>query len=100
MVEVTEAARQYLLARLADSGAEGGCFRIVAFEDHGYSLAEGKPKPKDLVLRHGDRVILAVEPDIAKALDGWVLDVEDSPSEEQKLLMIPAPGAPGSAPES
>jgi len=93
-MEVTEAARDYLTDRLADSDLDGGCFRIVADSNRTYSLEEGAQEPTDVVIDHAGRTILAYANDLEDRLDGWVLDVEGLPGEDRQLLMMPAQDFP------
>ncbi len=94
MLEVTEAARDYLADRIAERDPEEACFRIIPKDGRGFTLEEGELQPSDIVIRHDGRPILALEPDVAERLDGWVLDVEGLPGEEQQLLLMPAPDFP------
>ena len=95
MLEVTEAAREYLVGRLAGQDPDNACFRITPTDEQSYTLEEAGPEPADLIIRHEGRAILALEPEMAGKLDGWVLDVEGRPGDDQKLLLMPAPDLPG-----
>jgi hypothetical protein len=94
MLEVTEAAREYLLDRLNDSGDDTSCFRIVESAEQTFALESGAREPADVVVEHSGQTILAVEPGLVDTLQGWVLDVEGLPGEDQQLLMIPAQDFP------
>ena len=95
MLEVTEAAREYLLGRLADQDPDDTCFRITPTDGQSFSLEQAGPEPADLIMRHEGRAILALEPEMAEELAGWVLDVEGLPGDDQQLLLMPAPDFPG-----
>jgi hypothetical protein len=77
MVQVTEAARRLLLDNLTrafippDTG-----YRLTPTKD-GFRLRLDGLSKKDLVVREGDRVLLLVEADLDKQLDGMVLDLGD-----------------------
>lgn len=94
MLEVTEAAREYLLDRLNETGEDSSCFRIVESGKQTFALESGSQEPADVVVEHSGQTILAVEPGLVDTLQGWVLDVEGRPGEEQQLLMIPAQDFP------
>ena len=95
MLEVTAAAREYLVGRLADQDPDEACFRITPTDGQSYTLEEAGPEPADLIIRQEGRAILALEPEMAEKLDGWVLDVEGLPGDDQQLLLMPAPDFPG-----
>jgi hypothetical protein len=91
-VEITAAALDLLADRLAEEGHDA-CFRAVLEEDD-LHLEVGTPKASDVVVRHDGQAVLVLDPTMAELLDGWVLDADGEPGEDQRLLLIPAPEPP------
>ena len=77
MIQVTEAVGRLLLNNLTNASVppETG-YRLTATRD-GFRLRLDSASDKDRVVQEGDRVLLIIEVDLDKQLDGMVLDLGD-----------------------
>lgn len=91
MIEVTSDARRHLTDRLPGESQEA-CFRVVPAAGGHYALRVAVPRNDDVTVKHEGNVILALEPAVARRLDGWLLDVETRPGGDRGLILMPSPG--------
>lgn len=89
MIEVTSDARRHLCDRLPDDSEE--CFRVVPAAGGNYTLRVAVPEQDDVTLKHEGSVLLALEPAVARRLEGWLLDVETRPGGDRGLILMPSP---------
>ena len=91
-VRVTESARSFLASQLAAQGAPklpGTCFRLQPGDGGRTVTALTPPSPDDLLVRRGDRVVLAIERGLAEDLRGNTLDVELGERGAGALIVLP-----------
>lgn len=80
MLNVTAAARTRLaeaLDNIKEPSSGDACFRIVP-QDNQLAISLGAPQDGDLTIEENGRTVLAVPPQVASAVDGRTLDIEDS----------------------
>lgn len=90
MIEISSDARHHLSRRLPDESEET-CFRVVPAAGGNYALRVAVPERDDVTVKHEGNVLLALEPDVARRLDGWRLDVETRPGGNRGLILVPSP---------
>ena len=87
MVGVTERARQELKDILTTNTDEPeACLRLTADDQGQLRLAIDVEKQDDQVVEHEDSKVLLVEKDLADALQGVTIDIEDT-SEGARLVI-------------
>jgi hypothetical protein len=64
----------------------------LASEEQGLTLVLSRPKPDDLTYAHGDRVVLAIGPEIAPRLRSTTLDIEPRSDGTKDVILVPSPG--------
>jgi Fe-S cluster assembly iron-binding protein IscA len=89
MLAVSEKAAAALHETLDQNSTGDGDILRIAQTEQGLALAIGKEHDGDQVVAHDHTNILAIEPDLADALDGATLDLADTP--EGPRLVFDAP---------
>jgi hypothetical protein len=84
---VTETARLYLAGQLDRHAPRHGCFRLRREPNQRISTTVAEPSPDDLLVRHEDRVVLAIEADLAEDLRGGTIDVQEMPDGRNALIV-------------
>jgi len=89
MLNVTDAAAEQLDIMLAEA-PEGAAIRFAA---NGNQLEPrlDNPREGDTTYKHGERVVLLVEPPMAEALKNGVLDVQTGEEGKQLTLSVEPP---------
>jgi hypothetical protein len=90
MIEITADARRHLVDHLPDE-TDDTCFRVVPAQGGNYSLRIATAEKEDVTVKHEGNVILALDPGVARRLDGWLLDVETRPGGDRGLILMPLP---------
>jgi len=86
-VDVTAEARAYLAQRLGRSSG-GLCFRLRIDDDQRMSTVVEDAWPNDRLVRHGDRVVLAIERTLAERLSGSTIDIERTEQGHAALIVL------------
>ncbi len=76
MFILTDAAREHLSELLDQAQAPEGAAARVVIEDEGLTLSIDHPQEGDETFEHEGRTVLLLAPQVAEALDGQTLDVE------------------------
>jgi len=80
MIGVTERAREELKRVLtANTDESEACLRLTANDQGQLGLAIDMEREDDHVVEHDDSKVLLVEKELADALEGVTIDVEDTP---------------------
>jgi hypothetical protein len=91
MVTMTESARAFLAAALADLtdiAAVDRCFRLVRSPSGGVSLEMDTQTDEDLAFVHMDRIVLVIRRDLADSMQGRRIDVATGDKEEPALVIV------------
>ncbi len=93
MVNVSDKAAAALHETLQQN--ESDTTEVLRFTEteEGYALTLGEQRDGDELVRHADRVVLAIEPELSEAFDGATIDAVDTP-EGTRLIFQAPPGAP------
>jgi hypothetical protein len=86
---VTDEAAELLAARLAGRGPNE-CFRLT-LEEGELDVSLDVHQPGDEVVRHDDKIVLAMEPELVEELEQLILDVDRTDSGEQALILLERP---------
>lgn len=79
MLQITESAKVALKAKLDIVETQPGhCARIKAAPGGQFALTLGEETQGDQVVKHGETLVLVIDSETAKQLDGFVLDYRDS----------------------
>ena len=85
---VTQAAKRYLAEQLEQHASSDICFRLRANDQAKLSTTVGDPSPDDVLVRHGKRVVLAIERDLADRLEGNTIDLEPTDDGRNALIVL------------
>ncbi len=89
MLYVTSKATRYLSLLLERSEAEGSQgVRLLPSSSGSLSLVLDEPQEEDLVVTDDDRAVLLVDPEVAKVMDGALLDAIESPQGDVLVLAL------------
>jgi Fe-S cluster assembly iron-binding protein IscA len=88
MLNVSEKAREALHHTLDQNEREGSDLLRIALTEEGLALALDKERDGDQLVEHDQRKILAVEPELARELDGATIDAVETP-EGMRLVFEP-----------
>ena len=87
-VTVTEAAKGHLAAQLELVSGRDACFRLRTGSDQKMATAVTEPSPGDTLVRHGNKVVLAIAPDLAERLQGSTIDIEHTDDGRKALIVL------------
>lgn len=92
MISVTEQAKSHLATALdeatpEEAEPEESCFRLVRGENNRLAMVLGRQTESDAVVEHGGKPLLAMDQDLAPALDGRTLDVEENEQGQPVLTL-------------
>ena len=76
MFVLTDAAREHLRSLLDQAEAPQGADARVVHEEEGLTLSIDQPREDDERFEYEGRTVLLLDPQVAEALDGQTLDVE------------------------
>lgn len=86
MPTVTDAAREYL-ADVLEQTEEDDCFRLVRSQEGRLAIVTGRATKSDVKIEHDDKTILAMDPEIADALEGRTIDLAGTPEGRKELVV-------------
>jgi Fe-S cluster assembly iron-binding protein IscA len=90
MLEITERALDQLEQMRDDSGLGiDRCVGLAAADDGNLRFVAVEPGPTDEVIERQGTPIVAVPTALASALDGMMLDFDDTPDAQQFILTHP-----------
>ena len=89
MLTVSDKAAAALHETLEQNSDDDGDILRIAQTEQGLALAIGREHDGDQIVEHDNTSILAIEPELADALDGATLDLADTP--EGPRLVFDAP---------
>jgi len=87
-VAVTEAAKSYLAGQLEFVAGRNTCFRLCTGEKQKMSTTVAESSPGDALVRQGNKVVLAIEPDLAARLQDNTIDIEQTGDGRKALIVL------------
>ena len=87
-VTVTEAAKSYLAGQLEQHASRNISFRLRLGSDQKISTTVAEPSAEDVLVRHENKVVLAIEPGLAAKLQDNTIDIEQTDDGRTALIVL------------
>jgi Fe-S cluster assembly iron-binding protein IscA len=89
MINVTDKAAEVLHRSLEENEESDDDMFRIEMTDEGIGLALGAEREGDQLIQHDQRAVLAIEHDLAQALDGASIDAVETPDGTRLVFESP-----------